>query len=358
MAYVTLNKSNLEDNYNYLKNLFDQNNIEWAIVSKLLCGTGNYLELLCSLDIDEICDSRISNLAAIKNINPDINTVYIKPPAKDKIEELVRYADVSFNTEFETIKWISEEAVRQNKQHRIIIMVELGDLREGVLGNDLLKFYKKVFELPNVSISGIGSNLNCLHGVLPSADKLIQLTLYKKLIEATFHENIRWVTGGTSVVLPLLFKQQIPPEMNHFRIGETLYFGNDLITGKIIEGMNDDVFRLHTQVIEITEKPKIPTGMMNANPSGETFQVNSDDYGKTAYRALIDVGVLDISDKEFLIPIDEDIKIVGASSDMLVIDLSENDREIQVGDEIEFKFKYMGALRAFNSEYIEKRIID
>lgn len=358
MAYVTLNKNNLKINFDFLNNLFKSNNIDWAIVSKLLCGTKEYLELLCSLEIDEICDSRISNLAAIKNINPNIRTVYIKPPAKDNIEELVRYADVSFNTEYKTIKWISEEAVKQDKQHKVIIMVELGDLREGVLGDDLIEFYKKVFELPNIKISGIGSNLNCLHGVLPSADKLIQLTLYKKLIEATFNENIQWVTGGTSVVLPLLFKSQIPPEMNHFRIGESLYFGKDLISGEVIEGMNDDIFKLHTQVIEITEKPKVPIGAMDANPSGVKYEVDSDDYGKTAYRALIDIGVLDISDKDFIIPTDDDIEVVGASSDMLVIDLGQNDRGIKVGDDIEFKLKYMGALRAFNSEYIEKRIIN
>ncbi|PKL79747.1 MAG: amino-acid racemase, partial [Ignavibacteriae bacterium HGW-Ignavibacteriae-4] len=187
MAYVTLNKKNLISNFNYLKGLFEENNREWAIVSKLLCGTEEYLRILCDLDITEICDSRISNLKLIKEINPEINTVYIKPPAKDNISEMVRYADVSFNTEFSTIKWISEEAVRQGKTHKIIIMIELGDLREGVLGDDLTDFYKTVFELPNIKITGIGSNLNCLYGVLPSTDKLLQLSLYKKLIEAQFN---------------------------------------------------------------------------------------------------------------------------------------------------------------------------
>ncbi|MER3328794.1 MAG: alanine racemase, partial [Candidatus Kapaibacterium sp.] len=286
---------NLTNNFNYLNNLFKENNTEWAIVSKLLCGTEEYLRILCDFDINEICDSRISNLRLIKEINPDINTVYIKPPAKDNIKDVVRYADVSFNTEFSTIKWISEEAVRQGKTHKIIIMIELGDLREGVLGDKLTDFYKTVFELPNIEITGIGSNLNCLYGVLPSTDKLLQLSLYKKLIEAQFNQKIPWVTGGTSVVIPLLFKKQIPVDMNHFRVGETLYFGNNLITNEVIDGMNDDVFRLHSQIIEINEKPKIPNGVMEENPSGEVFKVNESDYGKSSYRALIDIGVLDIS---------------------------------------------------------------
>lgn len=357
MAYVTLNKENLTTNFNFLNSLFKNNEMQWAIVSKLLCGTRNYLEVLCDLDINEICDSRISNLKLIKEINPEINTVYIKPPAKKYIESIVKYADVSFNTEFSTIKWLSEEAVKQNKTHKIIIMIELGDLREGVLGENLTEFYETVFQLPNIEITGIGSNLNCLYGVMPSTDKLLQLSLYKKLIEAQFNQKIPWVTGGTSVVIPLLFKKQIPKDMNHFRIGETLYFGNNLITGEVIEGMNDDVFKLHSQIIEINEKPKIPIGVMEDNPSGESFVIDENDYGKTSYRALLDVGVLDISDPNFIIPDDVNMKIVGASSDMIVVDLGSNESGLKVGDFLQFKLKYMGALRVFNSEYIDKLVI-
>ena len=134
----------------------------------------------------------------------------------------MRYADVSFNTEFETIRLISEEAVRQNKKHKIIIMIEMGDLREGVLGDNLIDFYSSIFKLPNIEIVGIGTNLNCLNGVMPSHDKLIQLSLYKQLIDATFKVKIPWVSGGSSVTIPLLLKKMLPTGINHFRIGQTL----------------------------------------------------------------------------------------------------------------------------------------
>lgn len=357
MAYITLNKNNLKSNFNYLNKLFEINNIDWAVVSKLLCGNRKFLEVLCDLDIQELCDSRISNLKKIKQINPDINTVYIKPPAKKNITKVVEYADVSFNTEIATIKWLSEEAQKQNKTHKIIIMIELGDLREGVLGESLIKFYETVFQLKNIEITGIGANLNCLHGVLPSYDKLLQLSLYKKLIEATFNKKIPWVTGGTSIVLPSLFKKQIPRDVNHFRIGETLYFGNNLLNGKTIEGMNADVFKLHSQIIEINEKPIIPIGNLENNPSGEFYEVNEKDYGKTTYRAILDIGILDISESDFIIPEDENIQIIGASSDMIVVDIGDNKSNYTVGDILKFRLKYMGALRVFNSEYIDKVVI-
>lgn len=356
MAYLKLYKDKLKHNYEFLDSLFRENGIEWAVVSKLLCGNKDYIKLLVDLGCKEICDSRISNLKLVKAISEEVQTVYIKPPAKRSITNVIKYADVSFNTEFQTIKWLSEEAVKQDREHKVIIMIELGDLREGVMGEELMDFYESVFKLPNIKVSGIGANLNCLHGVMPSQDKLIQLSLYKQLIEARFNVKIPWVTGGTSVMIPLIFKKQIPAGINHFRVGETLYFGNDLFTDGPIEGMKQDVIKLYTEIIEISEKPVIPIGVMETNPSGETFEVDEENYGKTSYRAIIDVGLLDIN-PDFLISETPGIEITGASSDMLVLDLGTNPMKFKVGDLVSFKLKYMGALRLLNSHYIEKRIV-
>jgi len=356
MAYIELYKDKLRKNYEFLDNLFKENEIEWAAVTKLLCGNKTYLKEVIDLGVKEVCDSRISNLKTIKKLNPDIDTVYIKPPAKRSIPSLVKYADASFNTEYKTIKWISDEAQRQNKMHKIIIMLELGDLREGVMGEAFVDFYDSVFRLPNIKVTGIGANLNCLHGVMPSEDKLIQLSLYEQLIEAKFNRKIPWVTGGTSVVIPLLFRQQVPDGINHFRIGESLFFGLDLITEEVIPGMEGDVFRLFSEIIEITEKPKVPIGYMDTNPSGETYEIKEEDYGKKSYRAILDIGLLDVSE-DFLIPEDDSIELTGASSDMLIVDLGESSGKYKVGDLVSFKLKYMGALSLFNSNYIGKRVV-
>ncbi len=357
MAYLTLNRSHLKHNYDYLDNIFKRHNIDWAIVTKLLCGNEDYLREVINLGIREVCDSRIANLATIKNLDSNVQTVYIKPPAMGEIENVVRYADVSFNSESSTIKLLSEEAQRQGKTHRVTIMIELGDLREGIMGEHLMEFYEKIFELPNIEVVAIGSNLNCLHGVMPSEDKLIQLNLYKQLIEAKFNQKIPWITGGTSVVLPLLFRSQVPKGINHFRIGETLYFGVDLFEEKPIEAMKPDVLRLYTEIIEITKKPKVPIGVMASNPSGDVFEVDEEDYGKESYRAILDIGTLDIS-VDYLIPEDDSIEIVNASSDMLVVDLGTKSPDYQVGDKLSFQLKYMGALSLLNSDYIDKRVVE
>ncbi|MBR9997543.1 MAG: alanine racemase [Cyclobacteriaceae bacterium] len=357
MAYITLNKSNLQHNYTFLDKLFRENEKDWAIVSKLLCGNDEYLRIIVDLGIREIGDARISNLKKIKKIDSGIETIYIKPPAKGNIRNVIKYADTSFNTEFQTIKWLSEEARKQEKLHKIIIMIELGDLREGIMGDYLVDFYAKIFNLPNIRVVGIGANLNCMYGVMPSEDKLIQLSLYKQLIEAKFKREIPLVTGGTSVVIPLIYRKQIPKAVNHFRVGETLYFGNNLFNDHTIIGMKKDIFRLHAEIIEITNKPMIPNGVFDKNPSGEMFEIDENDFGKRSDRAIIDVGVLDVADASFLIPDDPDIEIIGGSSDMLVLDLGNKTRSYKVGDTVSFSLKYMGALRLLNSDYVEKRVI-
>lgn len=356
MAFIQLKKESLFHNFRYLDKLFSDHGIDWCPVTKMLSGVDGYLQLVVDCGARQIADARVSNLQKIKRIDNTIQTIYIKPPAKRSIQRIVQFADVSCNTEYQTIKWLSEEARRQQKSHGIIIMIELGDLREGIMGDKLLNFYKKVFELPNIKVMGIGTNLNCLYGVMPSQDKLVQLSLYEQLIQAKFDSDIPWVSGGTSVVIPLIARNQVPKGVNHFRVGETLYFGNDLFADAAIEEMKQDVIELKAEIIEITEKPVVPIGELEANPSGEHFEINEEDYGRMAKRAILDIGLLDVN-PEFLQAKDKGITISGASSDMIIVDISDSQKIYRVGDLLSFKVKYMGAMRLMQSSYIDKRIV-
>lgn len=356
MAFIKLYKDKLKDNYKFLDNIFTSRNIDWGIVSKLLCGNEIYLKEIIALGTKEIHDSRVSNLRKIKELAPDIQTVYIKPPAKRSIDEIVEYADVSFNTEIYTIKLLSEAAIKQNKVHKIIIMIEMGDLREGVMGDDLIQFYGEVLNLPNIEVRGIGTNLNCLNGVMPTQDKLIQLSLYKQLIEAKFGVTIPWVSGGTSVAIPLILRNARPMAVNHFRVGEALFFGKDIFTGLTIEGMHDSVFKLFAEIIEITEKPDVPTGELGENVAGNIGVADENsDLNNSSLRAILDIGLLDMQ-PQYLEAVDPNITIFDASSDMLVIDITNSDTKYNVGDLVTFKIKYMGALYLLNSDYIGKQV--
>jgi predicted amino acid racemase len=355
MAFITLDLNKLKLNYDFLDGLFQENNIEWSIVSKLLCGNKEYLTELLNLGAKKICDSRVSNLKMIKSIRPEVETIYIKPPAHRAISGVVKYADISLNTEIKTIQLLSEEAKKQGKTHKIIIMIELGDLREGVMGENFITFYEKVFKFENIEVIGIGTNLSCLYGVLPNHDKLIQLSLYKQLIEAKFNKKISYISGGTSVTIPLIFQHLLPKGINHFRVGETMFLGNDIYHDTPMEGMETEVFRLYAEIIELIEKPVSPQGEMGTNVQGISYTADENNGIEKSYRAIIDLGLLDVEEKH-IESADKDISFSGASSDMLVFDLGENKKKYKVGDLLEFKLDYMGTVRILNSKYIEKKI--
>jgi len=355
MAFIVLNREKLKHNFTFLNKLFKKHKIEWAVVSKLLCGNKEYIKELINLGIKQICDSRVSNLKVIKELDPKIETIYIKPPSKGSLKGVIKYADISINTEFATIKLLNEEAKRLDKTHKIMIMIEMGELREGVMWDEFIGFYGSVFNLSNIEVVGIGTNLTCLYGVLPNQDKLIQLSLYEQLIEAKFDKNIPYVSGGSSVTIPLIFKGLLPRSINHFRIGETLFLGTDVYNDSTIRNMEHNVFQLFAEIIELSEKPMVPSGEMGTNVEGGEFDFDDKDIGKSSCRAILDIGLLDV-DVKHMQPKDNTIEIAGSSSDMIVLDLGENNNKYKVGDLVEMQLDYMGTLSILNSKYIDKKI--
>ncbi|WP_374459443.1 alanine racemase [Chryseobacterium taeanense] len=356
MSYITLNTQKLAQNYNHLNNIFEKHQIEWAVVAKLLCGNETFLKSLLSVIDKDVCDSRLSNLKKIKELSPETKTVYIKPPAKRLAKSIVKYADVSFNSELDTIKALSEEAFRQHKTHRIVIMIEMGELREGIMADSLLEFYAEVIKLPNIEITGIGTNLKCLNGILPDREKLTQLVRYRRIAEQTFKKKIPYISAGSSVTIPLLHSGNVPEGINHFRVGETLFFGTDVFNDTYLKGMHRDVFKLTAEVIEIHEKPMIPTGKVGKNLTGESPEYNQEDRGKTSVRAIVDLGVLDIDVKQ-VTPLTEGIEVLGASSDMMILNITDEEKDIKVGDELDFGVSYLAVLRAMNSDYVDKKVV-
>lgn len=357
MAFITLDTKKLKSNFDYLNGFFKEHNIDWSVVTKILCGNRDYLAELLKMGISQYSDSRISNLRVIKSIDKNAQTIYIKPPAKGVIKDVIKYADISMNTDFRTIEMLSKEAKKQGVTHKIIIMIDLGELREGVMRDDFIDFYSRVFRMENIEIIGLGTNLSCLYGILPNNDKLIQLSLYKQLVEAKFNVSIPFISGGSSVTIALVQQGLIPKGINHFRVGETLFMGTDVYNNNRFEHMENDIFKLYAEIIELYEKPVVPTGELGTNLEGDTFNFEESDYGKTTVRAIIDIGLLDI-DMKHLDPTDTDIKYAGATSDMVVLDLGGNPKNYKVGDKIEFTMDYMGIVRIMNSKYIEKRVIN
>jgi predicted amino acid racemase len=354
---ITLNIEAIKHNLAMVNGWVRGHGARMTVVTKALCGNEQALNALHRLGVESMGDSRLANLEAIARAVPGVETWYLRPPHRSAISEIVGLSDVSLNTELAVIKELNEEAARKDRLHHVIIMVELGDLREGILPGALIKLYREVFDLPNIEVLGIGANLGCLTGCVPNIDQLMQLVLYRELLQLKFDRKLPLISAGSSAVLPLLLDGRLPKTVNHFRVGETILLGTDLVNGGTIEGLRDDGARLEAEVIEIQEKSLIPLGeTVEMTPFAPVEEEESFAPGQRGYRALVAVGQLD-TDIGGLTPVDPNRKIAGASSDITVVNLGEDPGGLKVGDTIDFRMGYSGFVRLMANKYTDKEVL-
>jgi predicted amino acid racemase len=363
MAELIINTRKIVKNIKKLNSYLSLYNIKWSLIVKVLSGNEALLEKILREPLIEelhsIGDTRLSNLRKIRMIKPDIVTMYIKPPSTRYTSSVVEFADISFNTNYTTIVSLNEEAKRQRKLHKIIIMIEMGELREGVMGENLVEFYSKVFKLSNIRVIGIGTNLGCMYGIEPTYDKLVQLSLYKQLLEAKFRKTIPLISGGSSITLPLVGTGKRPKAVNHFRIGEAVFLGTSPLNNKKFRNLSNDAFNFRANILELEKKVTTPIGKTSDSRVGRVAEMSETNTPQKSYRAVLDFGILDV-DSSSLTPKNENAKFAGITSDMTVFDLGSNKmhtdriKKYKEGGKIHFKPNYMAVARLMNSKFIEK----
>jgi len=366
MAELIIYQDRIQHNIKTLSSFFKKHNIEWSLITKVFSGDKDFLNNILTKDvinnISSVGDSRLTSLKNLKEVNPEMRTIYIKPPAKIYAEDVIKYADISLNTSFSTIIALNEAAKKANKVHEIIIMIELGELREGVKRTEIINFYEQVFNLPNIEVIGIGSNLGCMYGVEPTYDKLLQLSLYKELISAKFNKELKLLSGGTSITLPYIEIENIPKDINHFRVGEAAFFGVSPLDNKPFKNLYTETFEFNANIIELEEKNTVPDGIIGDANIGHTAEYDEKNVNNRSYKAILDFGLLDV-DQHDIDAYDETISFVGITSDMLVLDIGNNKTKdgktkYKVGDTIKLKPNYMGVARLLGSKFIDKKYIE
>ena len=356
MNRLTIDTEALRHNLEAVRAMVTQHGATMTVVTKSLCGNGEVLRTLSSLGVDSMAESRLENFEPITAIADEIETWYLRPPHHSGLAKVVANADVSLNSELETIKALNDEARRQDRRHGVVIMIELGDLREGVLPGFLVKVYRQVFDLSHIEVRGIGSNVGCLSGVVPSIDQLMQLVLYRELLELKFERRLPLISAGTSATLPLLKDGRVPRQVNHFRIGESIFLGTDLVQGGTLEGLRDDAVALEAEVVELKEKALVPLGETNDMAPFETIDQDKQSPGERGYRAVVAVGQLD-TDIAGLEPVDPGHQIAGASSDLTVVNVGPQSNGLSVGDMIRFRVGYGAFVRLMNNPYTVRRVV-
>jgi predicted amino acid racemase len=347
---LEINWKKLNDNADRLLKACQTNGISYCmLVSKVLAGYRPLVRRLAALGFSHLADSRIENLIRFQTL--PIKKVLLRLPMPDEVSRVVRYADISLQSEISTLRETEKAAARLGKHHGILLMFDVGDLREGwFYREDPSPLVQTVLDSPHLILEGIGTNLTCYGGIIPDEENLGRLIAIKQRIESRFSVRIPLISGGNSSSVYLFGTGRLPKEINSLRIGEALFLGRETAFGQSIPGMNADAFILKAEMIEVQHKPSYPIGRMGMNSFGAHPDIQ--DRGMMN-RAILAIGRQDV-EADDLVPLDAGVQIIGASSDHLIVDVG--NRPGKPGDVLSFGVNYAGLLRLMTSRYVKKTL--
>jgi len=348
--YLTIDLDKIEYNVRTIVGLCHEHGIAVTGVTKVTCGHPEVAGAILRGGVASIADSRLENIQRLKAAGINTPFILLRVPALSAVDEVVALTDVSLNSELAVLKALSAAATRSGKVHDVILMVDFGDLREGIWPDDVIAFVREAIKLEGVRIKGIGTNLACFGGVVPSEDNMSQMTALANEIEHTFAITLEWISGINSSGLDLIASGKMPQRINHARMGEAILLGRETIHRKPWPNTFQDAFILHAEILELKKKPSLPVGERSEDAFGRLTEF--EDKGDVL-RALINVGREDI-DIEGISPLDSHINILGGSSGYLVLDVTALEGKIAVGDELSFTLNYSALLTAMTSEYVTK----
>lgn len=346
---LNINIKKLKQNIDFLTNLCHNQGIEVAVVTKVFCADERIVAMLEESDADLFADSRLLNLGSIKTKK---DKMLLRISMQSEADEVVRIADISMQSEIETIRLLGEAAKRAGVQHKIILMVDMGDLREGIFNADETKIFAAADAIKaesNLEFYGVGVNLTCYGGILPDENNLGGLTAIAEKLRIRLNLPIPIISGGNSSMMTMLAQGRVPKGVNQLRIGEAFVLGNDTSTGLPMEGLNTDAFTLEAELVEIQKKPSKPIGTSGLNAFGE--RVTFEDRGDMI-RGILAIGRQDV-DPDGLRCLDDDVEVIGASSDHLIVNLT-NAKPYKVGETIKFIPSYGALLRLATSGYVSR----
>lgn len=355
---LEVSKSKLQENVKQVVSRCNDVGVNVTGVVKGFNGIEELANVMADSGCYQLASSRIEQIKKLRDYGISKEMMLIRIPMHSEIKELVEFVDISLNSEISTIKKINEEARKQGKNHKVILMIDLGDLREGIIDRkeavETAKYIEE--ELKNITFAGIGTNLGCYGSIKPDENNLGTLSDIAEEIELEIGRELEIISGGATSSLTLILDGKLPKKINNLRIGEGIInaMDLDLFWGYDISFLNNDVFVIKAEVIEVKDKPTYPIGEIFIDAFGN---IPSYDDNGIRRRALLGIGKQDFSMIDKLIPFNKDIKIVGASSDHLIIDVQDSKNEINVGDILSFKILYPALLFSSGSRDVSLNII-
>ena len=350
---LEIDLAKIKDNTVQVVERCHRENISVIGVTKGFSAISQIVAAMVAGKIDGLADSRMENIIELRKKGFTQPFTLLRIPRLSNVLKVVQYADTSINSEITVIKALDQAAKRIKKFHQIILMVDVGDLREGVLPENVLAIVKQISNYKNIKLVGLGTNMGCFGGILPSKENLGVLAALGRLIENYLGSRLEIISGGGTSTLLMVDDHQVPAGINQLRIGEAILLGTDTTNNRPIPWLHQDAFSLHAEVIEVKSKPSVPTGTIGRDAFGNIPEFIDIGVRK---RAIISMGKQDVN-IDGISPLDSRLIMLGASSDHLILDIEDAEKNIKVGDVVSFSLAYSGLLSVSDSKYVEKLFI-
>lgn len=351
---LKINQRKLYENAQKIVALCANANIEIAGVIKGVNGDLSVAEAFMQAGCVQAASSRTEQLKAFKAYNPNWETLLLRIPMASEVEAVVKYADYTLVSEIETINALNASCEKQGKNIKVVLMADLGDLREGYFdAEELVKAAVYAESLENVTLAGIGTNLGCYGAIKPTQTNLEQLAKTAEMIEARIGRELEIVSGGATSSLPLIVSGEMPKKINHLRVGEGILLNMDLpeIWGVNVGDLHQDAFTLEAQIIEIKDKPSHPVGEIFIDAFGNTPEYPDRGIRR---RAILAAGKQDFVMEDKLVPKDPGVSVIGSSSDHLIVEINESLTPYKIGDTMAFTLYYGPMLHLSTCPWVGK----
>ncbi|GEP85765.1 amino acid racemase [Staphylococcus piscifermentans] len=316
MAYLEIDLAKIQYNALMLKYKLEQRGLDITPVIKCIAGDRPIVEALKALGIHHVGDARFANIDKLHD--DDLSYMMIRTPNRRELKDTVLKTSISIQTDLETIHELNQVAASLGRKHKILLMVDWKDSREGVLTYDVVEYINEILHMKHICLAGLAFNFMCFQDIPPTEEDILLINQFIQSVEKKTGYPLKMISGGNSSALPLLDFCTFG-RINDLRIGESLFRGTNTVDQQPIHYLFQDAITLKAEIIEI--KPRIDT-------------VQDASY----LQAILDVGQIDTAVKD-IFPLYDNVRIMGATSDHLMVDLKNSDYH-SVGDIMTFKLGY------------------
>ena len=319
-------------------------------VTKAVCGHPAIAQAMLDGGASGLADARMSNVQRLREAGMTGSITLIRTPMISQADKVVQACEASYNTEILAISALAAAATRNGSVHGIVLMVEMGDQRDGILPENLADIAKQVMQMSGVALKGIAANFACLNGFVPTAFQMAAFGDLANEIEGVCGPFVKIVSGGNSANLPWALGEHATGRVNDLRLGETILLGVEPVSGDRIDGLYTDAFTLVAEVIE-TEIESLPFPIDLIDPTTERLRIVTA-RGASA-RMILAMGHQDTDILGLSMPFGS--TLIGATSDHLVIGTA---RSLpKVGSELKFRMNYNALMHAMSAPDIEVKLL-